>query len=63
MEQTSKTSTSGNAHTFAGRKEIVARKLQSDVVHELVAEPGFVRSVDDFIKEMFSTYSFHGNID
>ena len=49
-------STSGNAHTFAGRKEIVARKLQRDVVSELVAETDFVREVNTFIIAMFQHY-------
>ena len=46
-----------SAVTFSGRKEISAKKLQADVVNELVAETDFVRSVDTFIKSMLKTYA------
>jgi len=49
--------TSVNAMTFGGRKEVVAKKMQADVVKELAAETDFLRSVDTFIKAMLSTYS------
>lgn len=43
--------------TFQGRKETQAKKLQADVMKELVREMRFVRSVDGFIRSMLSTYS------
>ena len=51
-------SASGNALTFAGRRETFAKKLPSDVVNELIAEPVFCRSIDDFIKAMINHYRF-----
>ena len=50
---------SASAITFVGRKEIVAKKLQVDVVNQLVADPDFVRSVDTFIISMMGTYKLH----
>ena len=38
-------SASGNALTFAGRRETFAKKLPSDVVNELIAEPVFCRTL------------------
>ena len=45
-----------SAHTFTGRQEIVVRKMQPDVVKELVTEADFVISVDTFIQLMCVTY-------
>jgi hypothetical protein len=45
-----------SAHTFTGRQEIVVRKMQPDVVKELVTEADFVMSVDAFIQQMCVAY-------
>ena len=46
-----------SSETFGGRKEIVAKKLQPDVIKELVAENVFVCAVDTFIKTILALYS------
>ena len=45
-----------SAHTFTGRQEIVVKKMQPDVVKELVTEADFVMSVDSFIQQMCVAY-------